>query len=97
MKELFHALAVFCFVGSFSFNALAETFMLSGIVRDFSDTHIDFQNRNTSDPGAVELELDEQGRPVLISQDGTPSIERVEIWSFRHPTNRRSRRFAPGL
>ena len=78
MKELFYALAVFCFVGSFSFNALAETFMLSGIVRDFSDTHIDFQNRNTSDPGAVELELDEQGRPVLISQDGTPSIESDE-------------------
>ena len=53
----------------------AETLILSGIVRDFSDQHIDFQNRNSVDPNAVELELDAHGRPVLSSDDGTLSIE----------------------
>jgi len=78
MRSLFQNFTtIFLSVGLAS-DAFAETLILTGTVRDFSDTHIDFQNRNTSDPGAVESELDEQGRPVLVSQDGTPSIESGE-------------------
>ena len=47
--------------------SFAETVSLSGVVRDFSDAHVDFQNRTGVDAGAVELELDEQGRPILVS------------------------------
>ena len=61
--------------------AYAESLILTGIVRDFSDTHIDFQNHNGSDPQAVKFELDAQGRPVLISEQGTPTIESGD--SFR--------------
>lgn len=63
---------------AFSFltlDAAAATLRLTGVVRDFQDSHIDFQNRTGSDLDAVVLELDEQGRPALTSDDGTLTID----------------------
>ena len=55
--------------------ALAETLRLTGVVRDFQDSHVDFQNRTGTDFDAVLLELDEQGRPVLASEDGSLTVD----------------------
>ena len=54
--------------------SFAETVSLSGVVRDFSDAHVDFQNRTGVDAGAVELKLDEQG-PYLSPPSGTLTVE----------------------
>ena len=61
--------------------SFAETVSLSGVVRDFSDAHVDFQNRTGVDAGAVELELDEQGRPILVSPSGTLTVESGDSFS----------------
>ncbi|MEC8050901.1 MAG: hypothetical protein VX210_08940, partial [Myxococcota bacterium] len=69
-----------CFFG-FVTASFADTVYLSGVVRDFSDTHVDFQNRTGVDADAVELELDEQGRPVLVSPNGTLTVDSADSFS----------------
>ena len=73
--------SMLCLLFGASTTGHAETLVLTGTVRDFSDSHIDFQNQNGVDPSAVEIELDEQGRPVLVSADGTMTIDSRESFS----------------
>ena len=79
-RRILIGIVVGCVFG-FTNASFAETVSLSGVVRDFSDAHVDFQNRTGVDAGAVELELDEQGRPILVSPSGTLTVESGDSFS----------------
>jgi len=55
-------------------HAHAETLSLTGTVRDFQQAHIDFQRLTGSDPGVLQSQLDNQGRPVLLDDVGSTTI-----------------------
>lgn len=59
----------------------ANTLQLTGIARDFQQSHIDFERINAADPGVLEPQLDNQGRPVLINSAGSQSIFDQESFS----------------
>ncbi len=62
------------FISLLATHAQAETLSLTGTVRDFQQSHIDFQRMNGSDPGVLQTYLDNQGRPVLINDAGSTTI-----------------------
>jgi fibro-slime domain-containing protein len=51
----------------------AVTFDLTGTIRDFNDTHPDFENGIASDPGIVESMLGADGKPVYTGEAGNPT------------------------
>jgi len=52
---------------------LAGTIDLTGTVRDFNDTHPDFEYVIVTDPGIVQNTLGADGKPVYTGQTGNPS------------------------
>jgi fibro-slime domain-containing protein len=52
--------------------AMAASFTLTGTVRDFNDTHPDFEQAIASEKGIVENQLGTDGKPVY-AKDGQPS------------------------
>jgi fibro-slime domain-containing protein len=52
--------------------AMAASFTLTGTIRDFNDSHPDFERAIASEKGIVENQLGADGRPVY-AKDGQPS------------------------
>ena len=57
----------------FSANSFATLFNLTGTIRDFNDTHPDFENGLGVDPGIVESTLGVDGKPVYAGLAGNPT------------------------
>lgn len=53
--------------------AQAATITLTGTVRDFNDTHPDFESTISFDPGIVQTNLGVDGNPVYAGQAGNPT------------------------
>lgn len=53
--------------------ARADTLTLTGVVRDFLDTHPDFENGLGFDPGIVSSALGADGKPVYTGLAGNPT------------------------
>lgn len=53
--------------------ASADTIMLTGTIRDFSDSHPDFEDGLGVDPGIVETTLGADGKPVYAGLAGNPT------------------------
>jgi hypothetical protein len=51
----------------------AATITLTGTVRDFNDTHLDFEEVLGEDPGIVQSTLGSDGKPVYAGQAGNPT------------------------
>jgi len=71
------SLALPLFLGT----AWAATFELTGTIRDFSDSHIDFENYNGSDTGIVQTTIGEDRKPVYTGQDDNPSTHGAEAYN----------------
>lgn len=56
-----------------SFPAAASVITLNSTVRDFNDTHVDFENGLGYDPGIVQTTLGADGKPVYAGQAGNPT------------------------
>jgi fibro-slime domain-containing protein len=54
-------------------SAGTATFTLTGTVRDFNDTHPDFERYQGIDPGIVQPVLGVDGKPVYAGQAGNPT------------------------
>jgi fibro-slime domain-containing protein len=54
--------------------ARAESIALTGTIRDFSDSHPDFERFLGSDPGIVQARLGPDGKPVFAGTAGNPSV-----------------------
>ena len=54
-------------------NASAASISLTGTIRDFNDTHPDFESVIASDPGIVETTLGLDGKPVYAGLAGNPT------------------------
>lgn len=57
----------------FSVNSFATTFNLTGTIRDFNDSHPDFESTIAFDPGIVQSALGADGKPVYAGQAGNPT------------------------
>ncbi|MBP0018529.1 MAG: fibro-slime domain-containing protein [Cyanobacteria bacterium SBLK] len=53
--------------------ARAATITLTGTVRDFNDSHPDFESVVSFDPGIVQTTLGADGKPVYAGQAGNPT------------------------
>lgn len=51
----------------------ADTISLTGTIRDFNDTHPDFESVIAFDPGIVETTLGADGKPVYAGLSGNPT------------------------
>ena len=69
MRILLAAAATLAMTGG----ASAASISLTGTVRDFSDSHPDFEAFLSSDPGIVETTLGADGKPVYAGQAGNPT------------------------
>ena len=54
-------------------SASAATITLTGTLRDFNDTHPDFEKLIQTDPGIVQSTLGADGKPVYAGQAGNPT------------------------
>jgi fibro-slime domain-containing protein len=54
-------------------SASAATMTLTGTIRDFNDTHPDFEKLIKSDPGIVKSTLGSDGKPEYAGQAGNPT------------------------
>ena len=69
MRIILGALASVLFAG----NASAASITLTGTIRDFNDTHPDFEALIAVDPGIVETTLGVDGKPVYTGLAGNPT------------------------
>jgi fibro-slime domain-containing protein len=53
--------------------AASATIDLTGTIRDFNDTHADFESTGGTDPGIVEATLGGDGKPVYAGLAGNPT------------------------
>lgn len=53
--------------------AQAATFELTGTIRDFKDSHPDFEYKIATDKGIVQNTLGSDGKPVYAGQSGNPT------------------------
>ncbi len=63
-----------------SFPAAASLITLNTTVRDFQDSHADFESYIAYDPGIVETTLGADGKPVYAGQDGNPTTHGQEAF-----------------
>lgn len=56
-----------------SLPASASVISLTGTIRDFNDSHPDFESTLGYDPGIVETTLGADGKPVYAGQSGNPT------------------------
>ncbi len=71
-------------------NAFGDVFVLNGVVRDFQDTHRDFEYIIQSDPGIVEPILGGDGKPVYAGLPGNPTTHseaEFDQWYNDDPVN----------
>lgn len=71
------AIAIASAVGS---AVLAQDATIIGTIRDFNDTHPDFESDGGSDPGIVLPELGPDGLPVYAGQEGNPTTHGQEAF-----------------
>ncbi len=80
MKRNLTLLLVFLGVLGIAFPAGALTVDLTGTVRDFNDTHPDFESYIGSDPGIVEDTLGSDNKPIYAGETGNPSTHGQEYF-----------------
>lgn len=84
---------IFLFTAFFTFeiqDAFGSTITLSGTIRDFQDTHRDFETIIQSDPGIVLPTLGGDGKPVyagLVGNPTTHSKAEFDQWYHDDPVN----------
>jgi fibro-slime domain-containing protein len=66
-------LALAAWLAPTAHSAPTATFTLSGTVRDFNDTHPDFEHFQGTDPGIVQAALGMDGKPMYAGQAGNPT------------------------
>lgn len=69
MRILLAAVATLAMTGA----ASAASISLTGTIRDFNDTHPDFEALIATDPGIVETTLGADGKPVYAGLTGNPT------------------------
>lgn len=70
--------------------AFGKTITLSGTIRDFQDTHRDFETIIASDPGIVLPTLGGDGKPVYAGLSGNPTTHskaEFDQWYRDDPVN----------
>ena len=72
-RSLFITTVMAMFLVFIAGTALAGSINLTGTVRDFNDTHPDFEYLIITDPGIVLNTLGANGKPVYAGQAGNPS------------------------
>lgn len=73
MKKYFIVLVSLLLIFGMMGMAQADTINLTGTIRDFSYTHIDFENYLGSDPGIVQNTIGSDKKPVYAGEVGNPS------------------------
>ena len=73
LKKLTTILGVFILSLSLTTLGHAATFNLTGTIRDFNDTHPDFEDGIADDTGIVQTTLGGDGKPVYAGQVGNPT------------------------
>lgn len=53
---------------------------LTGVLRDFKDSHPDFEHVLGDDPGIVQVDLGADGKPVYAGSDGNPTTTTKEAF-----------------
>ena len=75
-KIILTGLVFLIFTIFFSFeipDVFGDSIIMGGVVRDFQDTHRDFEYIIASDPGIVESTLGGDGKPVYAGLTGNPT------------------------
>ena len=74
MRKMKGLLGILGLIGLFAVSsAQAATFNVTGTIRDFNDSHPDFESLIASDRGIVETMLGDDKKPVYAGQAGNPT------------------------